>query len=131
MPHGRRVEHYRVSLCSNRGFFLALGAALGAREYCGRRRTSVHRSRRRRSFLFSPQDARTDADLLRPVLHSLCRQVVGSSLILPLSLRSVVNVLELRQLGHHLHHHSSLPPLPLRARRRTPQKVPSLASCCP
>src|SRR5207249_11807427 len=48
------------------------------------------------------------------------------------SFRSIFNepqmFLELRQLGHHMHNHSSPRPLPLPTFRRTPQKLLPLAS---
>src|SRR5204863_4059926 len=87
IPHDGLIGHNRPSLGSDRGIFLARGAALGARDHCGRGRASLYRSCCNRSFLFSARDARPDAALLRLVLHSIRRQAVGSSLLLPLSLQ--------------------------------------------
>src|SRR5213083_179501 len=77
----------------------ALGAALGARDYCGRRRYSVYRCRCHRSFLFSSRDARPDADLLWPAVHSLCRQGVGFFLVLSVYLQRAADVFGATSIG--------------------------------
>src|SRR5436309_9223474 len=99
IPHGRPLEHKHASLGSNRGIFFALGAALGARDYWGRRRYSVYGCRCHRSFLFSSRDARPDADLLWPAVHSLCRQGVGFFIVLSVYLQRAADVFGATSIG--------------------------------
>ena len=126
-PRAGLLANNRHYSRSSRASSIALGAALAVPQHCRRDRSSIHSFCRHRSFLLSSQDPRPHFDLLRLVLQSVRRSPADKRAIIPFAFRSAAHLLDLPELGHHLHPAYSFRSFLLPGRRRILQEVPSLA----